>query len=86
MGPMGAEISKGYSSIKSLLNLLTPFLNFLLSGPHKSTVLYFLNFEFPIFNEFLNVTIVLYGETKKNQLSGKRATVERNGVKFGPRG
>ena len=35
MGPMGAQTSKCYSALKSLLKL---FMNFLLSGPHKSTV------------------------------------------------
>ncbi len=40
------------------------FLNFLLSGPHKSTVLDWWNLEFPIFNEFFKFTIVPYGETK----------------------
>ncbi len=38
---MGAKTSKRYSSLKSLLSLLNLFLNFLLSGPHKSTVLDF---------------------------------------------
>ncbi len=38
---MGAKTSKRYSSLKSLLNLFKFFLNFLLSGPHKSTVLDF---------------------------------------------
>ncbi len=42
--PMGAKISKRYSSIKSVLNPFKLFLNFLRSSPHKSTVLYFLNF------------------------------------------
>ena len=51
--PMGAKISKRYSSLKLLLNLFKLFLKFLLSCPHKSTVLDFWNFEFPIFNEFV---------------------------------
>ncbi len=38
---MAAKISKCYSSLKSLLNLFNLFLNFLLSRPHKSTVLDF---------------------------------------------
>ena len=62
--PMAAKTSTRYSSLKSHLNLFKRFLDFLLSGPHKSTVLDFLNFEFLIFNEFLNFTIVPYGETK----------------------
>ncbi len=73
---MGAEISKYYSSLKSLLNLFKLFLIFLLSGSHKSTVLDFLNFEFMIFNKFLKFTIILCGEIKNlnyistNQLLG----------------
>ncbi len=39
--PMKAKPSKRYSSFKSLLDLFNLFLNFLLSGPHKSTVLQF---------------------------------------------
>ncbi len=70
--PMGAKTSKRYSSLKSLLNLLN-FLNFLLSGLHKSTVLDFSNIEFPIFNEFLNFTIVPFGEAKNlNYLKNER--------------
>ncbi len=38
---MGAKTSKRYSSHKSLLNLFNLFLNFLLNGPQKSTVLDF---------------------------------------------
>ncbi len=39
--PMGAKTSKRYSSLKSLLGPFKLFLKFLLSGPHKSTVLDF---------------------------------------------
>ncbi len=38
---MGAKTSKRYSSFKSLLNPFKLFLNFLLSGPDKSTALDF---------------------------------------------
>ncbi len=41
---MGTNISKRYSSLKSLLNFFKLLLNFLLSGPHKSTLLDFWNF------------------------------------------
>ncbi len=62
---MGAKTSKRYSSFKPLLNPFKLFLNFLFSfGAHKSTGLNFWNFEFPIFNKFLNFTIVHYAETK----------------------
>ncbi len=84
MGPYGSKKlqcykklqlqSKCYSSLKSLLNLFKLFLNFLLSGPHKSTVLDFWNFEFLIFNEFLNFTIVPYGETKNLDYLEKEQT------------
>ncbi len=69
---MAAKTSKRYSSMKSLLNPFKLFLKFLLSGPHKSTGI-FLNFEVPIFNEFLNFTIVRYRETKNlNYLENER--------------
>ncbi len=42
MGPYGSKQIKRCSSLKSLLNIFKPFLNFLLNGPHKSTVLDFL--------------------------------------------
>ncbi len=84
--PMGAKTSKPYSSLKSVLNPFKRFLKFLLSGPHKRTVLDVWNFKFRIFNDFFNFTMIVpYGETKKPQLSRKRATIERNRVKFGPR-
>ncbi len=38
---MGGKTSKRYSTLKSLLNPFKLFLNFLLSGPHKSAVLDF---------------------------------------------
>ncbi len=81
---MGANISKLYSSLKSVLNPLQLFLNFLLGGLHKSSF-EFLKFDFIIFNELLNFTVVPYWESK-NLLSGNLATVERNGLKFGPGG
>ncbi len=71
--PIGAQTSKRYSSLKSLLNHFNLFLNFLLSGSHKSTVLDFWNFEFLIFKNFFNFTIVPYGETKNlNYLENER--------------
>ncbi len=38
---MGVKTSKRYSSLKSLLNLFDMFLNFLINGPRKGTVLDF---------------------------------------------
>ncbi len=60
--PMG---TKRYSSHKSLLKFSKLLLNFLLSGPHKSTVVYVLSF----LTFFLNwtFTIVSYGETKTDR-------------------
>ncbi len=59
--PIGLKILKRHSSFKLLLYYSTLLLKFLLSGPHKSSVL---NFEFLIFNGGLKFSIVLYGETK----------------------
>ncbi len=50
---MGAKTSKRYSSLKSPLSPFKLFLNFLLSGPLKSAVLEFVNFEFAILMNFL---------------------------------
>ena len=54
---MGAKASKLYSSLKSLLNPFKFFLNFLLSCPHKSSVLDFWNFEFLIFHNFFLLSL-----------------------------
>ncbi len=59
--PMGAKTSKRYSSLKSLLNPFKLFLNFLLSGPDKSTVLDFWNFEFLIVQEFCSFSLMYTG-------------------------
>ncbi len=50
--PTGANISKRYSSFKSLSNLFKPCLNFLLRGPQNGTVLDFWNFELTFFRDF----------------------------------
>ena len=55
--PMGAQNSKRYSALKSLLNLFKLFLNFLLSGPHKSTIWDFWKFEFLIFQDFFSFSL-----------------------------
>ena len=60
--PMGVKTSKRYSSLKSLLNLFDMFLNFLINGPRKGTVLDFWNCEFLIFIEFHHCT--LWGNKK----------------------
>ncbi len=56
-GPMGAKISKRYSSYKSQPKVLKLLLNFLPNGPHKSTVGIFeiLKIEIlVIFNDFFS--------------------------------
>ena len=85
MGPYGSKTSKRYSSIKSLLIPFKLFLNFLLNGPQKSTVLDFWNVGFLIFTNF-GISPLYPMEKPKTQLSGKRATVEWNRGRFGPRG
>ncbi len=47
---MGAKTSKRYPSIKSLLDPFKLFLNFLLSGPHKSTVLHLYIYKFSVYD------------------------------------
>ncbi len=49
--PMGAKISKCYSSYKSQSNVLKLLLNIPPNGPHKSTVFEFWNVDLLIFND-----------------------------------
>ncbi len=81
--PMGAKTSIRYTSLKLRLNFSQLLLNFLLSGPGKSTVLDFWNFELTIF--FLNSPLCPVGKPKPS-IIWKKVTVYRNGVTFGPRG
>ena len=67
---MGAKISKPCSSLKSLLNLFKLFLKFLLGVPHKSTVLWFWNFEFPDFC-FVNIWDPMGAKISKRYSSRK---------------
>ncbi len=64
MDPMGAKISKRYSSYKLQPEVLKLVLNFSPNGPHKTTFKRFGNFEFPIFNDFssknIKFTIIAY--------------------------
>ena len=84
--PMGMKISKRYSSFKLLLNYSKLLLKFLLSGPHKRTLLDFWNFEFPIckiffFFFFLKFTNVPYGETKNlNYLETSERRAKWSGI------
>ena len=55
MGPYGSSLQKATPSLISLLNFSKLFLNFLLSSPHKTTVLDFENFEFTILNFFSQI-------------------------------
>ena len=90
MGPYGSQNVKTLLlpqiSFESLFFEL--FLNILLFSVVLKKVLFWI-FEilsFRYFNEFFKFTIVPYGETINLNLSVKRVTVERNGVKFGPHG
>ena len=65
MGPYGSQNVKTLRLPEIALESFQRFPNFFLSGPHKSSALHFWNFEFSIFNELLNFTIVPYGEIKK---------------------
>ena len=68
---MGANISKRYSSFNSLWNLIQLFLNFVLSGPRKSTLWIFEIFEFTIFLDFVFVFVNIgsYGRFIKHRRS-----------------
>ncbi len=86
---MGAKISKRYSSYKLQPKVLKLVLNFPPNGPHKTTLGIFeiLSFRFLMifFRKFQFHHCSLW-RNQKSQLSGKRAIVEQNGVKFGTRG
>ena len=66
--PMGAKISKRYSSYNSKSKIFKLVLNCSPNCPHKTTLAIFEILEFLIFNYFLfeefKFTIVPYGETK----------------------
>ena len=68
--PIGVKILKCYSPpLKSLLSLSKLFLNFLLSSPHKSTLLYFWTFWVSDFwHFFLNSPLYPMGK-QKTQIS-----------------
>ncbi len=53
MRPMGAKISKCYSSYKSQPKVLTLFLNFLPNGPHKTTFGIFDILKIEILTDFI---------------------------------
>ena len=84
--PMGAKISKRYSSYRLQPKAFKLFLNFLPYGPHETTfgIFEILSFRFltNIFRKFQIHHCILW-RSQKCQLSGKRAIVEQNGVKFG---
>ncbi len=69
---------KSYSSLKSLLNPFKLFMNFLLNGPHKSTVLNFWNFDVLIFQDFSCVFVNMgpYGSQKFKTLLPPQITFE----------
>ena len=79
MVPYGSKrFQKRYCSFKSLVYLFKLFLNFLLSGPHKNSVLDFWNFEFRIFQDFFVVVVV---ETSL-EFSSKWASQKRTVLDF----
>ncbi len=80
--PMEVKISKRYS-YKSQPNVLKTFPDFFFS--QWSSLNYFgelWNFEFPIFNDFFRKFPIQLWGYEKPQLSGKRAILEQNGMKF----
>ena len=70
---MGTKNSKRFSFLKSLSGYFKLFLNFLLRGPHKSTLLDFWNFEFLIFHilYFVFVNMRPYGRQTSHYSSLK---------------
>ncbi len=73
--PYRSQISKRYSSRKWLLNPFTLFLNFLLSGPHKSAVWDFSNFEFLIFQKFLALLDYVSNYVMKSKIVRRTSSV-----------
>ena len=75
--PMGAKISKRYSSYKSQPKVFKLFLNFPPNGPHKNTLDIFEILSFrsiTIFFENFKFTIVAYGEINNlNYLENERS-------------
>ena len=97
MGPNGSENFKALLLLQIATKRLKTVLNFPPNGPPKNTFVIFeilsfrfltIVFFFFFFLENSKFAIVAYGEMKNEKplLSGKGATVERSGVKFGPRG
>ncbi len=82
---MRAKNSKRYSSYKSQPKDFKLFLNFPPNGPHKMKLGIFeiLSFRFlTIFFRNVQIHHCSLWRNQKPQLSGKRAIVEQNGVKF----
>ena len=91
LDPMGAIMSKYHPYIKLLLTCDKLLLNFLLNGPHQSTVLNFWNLELMIFKDVSpeisrSLLYNINKEAKSVLLYRQWAIVERNGVKSGLRG
>ena len=64
MGPHGSRHFKTLLLPQISFESFQIFSKFFLSGPHKSTVLDFLNFEFPILTNFLNSPLYPIGKQK----------------------
>ena len=89
MGLNGSKwISKRYSSYKSQPKAFKLVLTFPPNGPHKTRFWIFEILRLRLFNDFFfrNFQIhhcTLWRNQKPQLVSGKRAIVEQNGVKFG---
>ncbi len=87
--PMGVKISKCYPSYISQPKAFKPVLNFPPNGPYKITLGSFeilsVRFLMIVFQKF-HIHLCTLWRNQKPQLSGKRAIVEQNGMKFGTRG
>ena len=89
MGPIGAKISKCYSSYKSQPKVFKLVPNFPPYGPHKTTFGIFEILSFWFLTNFIWKFQIHHCSLRRNQkpqLSGQRATIEKNGVIFGTHG
>ncbi len=88
--PMGAKTSKGYSSLKPLLNLIPNFSWILFSVfPTKVLLWNFWNLDFTIFYDFsskISKSPPYPMEKPKTQFTVKRAILDNKWIKFGTYG
>ncbi len=86
MEPNGSVNFKHYSSYKSQPKVLKLDLNFPPNGSHKTGFGIFEILSFGLLTIFFQIHHCNLWRNKKPQMSGKRAIIERNGMKFGTRG